>query len=70
MIKKSLKSAVGTSIGVALGGCILPRLFFPNLYNSTFPLIWKQAILYLIVGYVASFVVLFIINWVQAKLQK
>ncbi|WP_069997668.1 hypothetical protein [Cellulosilyticum sp. I15G10I2] len=70
MIEKSLKSAVGTSIGVALGGCILPRFFFRNLYNNTFPPIWKQAILYLIVGYMTSFLVFFIINWVKAKLQK
>ncbi|MDF2596541.1 MAG: hypothetical protein K0R69_2882 [Clostridia bacterium] len=70
MVKKSLKSAVGTSIGVTLGGCILPRLFFRNLYNNTFPPIWKQVIFYLIVGYMTSFLVFFIINWVKAKQQK
>lgn len=35
MIKKSLKSAIGISIGITIGGCIFPRIFFDNLYNDT-----------------------------------
>jgi len=67
MIKKSLKSAIGVSLGVTIGGCVLPRIFFSNLYNNTWPPIWQQAILYFIAGYAVSFLVYLIINWIKSK---
>lgn len=70
MIKKSLTMAVGISIGLALGGCILPRLFSPNMYNSTWPAVWKQAVLYMAVGFIVSFVVSLAINWCTKKFKK
>jgi hypothetical protein len=67
MIKKSLKSAIGVSIGVTIGGCVLPRIFFSNLHNDTWPPIWQQAVLYFVIGYVASFLVYLVINWIKSK---
>jgi hypothetical protein len=55
------------SIGTTIGGCILPRIFFNNLYNDSWPPIWQQVILYLTAGYVASFLVYLVINWIKIK---
>ena len=70
MIKKSLINAIGTSIGCTLGGIILPRLFYPYMYNDTYPPIWKEAILYLIVFYIISFLTKLLINYLKMKYSK
>jgi len=70
MIKEALKRAAGMGIGVALGGCILPRLLYPHMYNNTYPPIWQQAILYFAVGYIVSFAVYLLIAWLKAKYRK
>ncbi|KXL52802.1 hypothetical protein CLNEO_18240 [Anaerotignum neopropionicum] len=70
MIRKSLKSAIGISIGVAIGKCILPRLIFTELYNDTYPPIWKQAILSLVVGYITAFLVVLFFNWIKSLSSK
>ncbi|MDK2808857.1 MAG: hypothetical protein PWP24_1594 [Clostridiales bacterium] len=70
MLKKSLKSAVGVSIGITLGGCIIPRILFSDLYNNTFPPIWEHALTYLIQGYLVSFLVSLLINWIESKKEK
>lgn len=68
MVKKSLKQAIWVGVGVSIGGCILPRLLFKELYNNTWPPIWQDAILYFIGGYVGSFLIFLIINWFKSKL--
>lgn len=68
LIKKALKSAIGPSVGITIGGCILPRLFFVDWYNNTYPPIWKHAILYLLVGYITAFLVFFIISLFQSRM--
>lgn len=67
MLRKALKSAIGVAIGITIGGCALPRICFPNLYNETWPPLWKQIISYFVVGYVTAFLVFLIINWVLSK---
>ncbi|MDD3242325.1 MAG: hypothetical protein PHD32_01220 [Eubacteriales bacterium] len=63
----SLKSAAGIAVGTTIGGCLLPRLFFGNLCNETWPPIWKQAVIYFLVGYLAAFLVFFLINLIKTK---
>ncbi len=69
MIKKSLKQAIGISIGTAIGGVLLPRLLFQDMFNATYPPIWKHLVMYLAVGYIGSFLVFLLINWVKSKLK-
>lgn len=68
MLKRALKFAVGPSIGITLGGIIIPRIMFSNLYNETYPPILVQASMYLIVGYIAAFLVYLFIEWVKSKI--
>ena len=69
MVKKSLKQAIGISVGTAIGGVLLPRLLFPDMFNETYPPIWKQMIIYLAVAYIGSFLVFLLINWIKAKVK-
>ena len=65
MFKRALKFAIGPSIGITLGGIIIPRIMFPNLYNETYPPILVQAGLYFVVGYIVSFLVSLFIEWIK-----
>ncbi len=67
MLKRALKFAIGPSIGITLGGVIIPRIMFSKLYNETYPPILVQAGLYLAVGYIVSFLVSLFIEWVKSK---
>lgn len=67
MLKRALKFAIGPSIGVTLGGIIIPRIMSPNLYNETYPPILVQAALYFIIAYIISFLVSFFIEWTKSK---
>lgn len=67
MLKRALKFAVGPSIGVTIGGIIIPRIVFSNIYNKTYPPIFVQAGLYLVAGYIVSFLVSMIIEWIKLK---
>ncbi|HHV17918.1 MAG TPA: hypothetical protein GXZ27_03575 [Thermoanaerobacterales bacterium] len=67
MLKRALKFAIGPSVGITLGGVIIPRIMFPNLYNETYPPILLQASLYFAIGYIASFLVSLFIEWVNSK---
>ncbi len=67
MIRRALKFAIGPSIGITLGGILIPRIMFSNLYNDTYPPIIEQAILYLVVGYLVSFLVFLFIEWLKSK---
>lgn len=69
IIKRSLKFAIGPSVGVTIGGIIIPRIMFSNLYNETYPPIFVQACLYFVVGYIASFLVSLLIEWIKLKLE-
>ena len=67
MLKRALKFAIGPSVGITLGGIIIPRIMFPNLYNETYPPILLQAGLYFVVGYIVSFLVSLLIEWIKLK---
>jgi uncharacterized membrane protein len=67
MLKRALKFAIGPSIGITIGGIIIPRIMLSYLYNETYPPIIVQAGLYFIVGYIVSFLVSLLIEWVKLK---
>lgn len=67
MLKRALKFAIGPSVGITLGGIITPRIVFTNLYNETYPPILLQAGLYFAVGYIVSFLVSLLIEWIKLK---
>lgn len=68
MIKKSLKSAISISIGITIGGVIIPRLFtFKDLYNHTYPPIFVHIIKYLATTYIVCFIILLLIGWIKSK---
>jgi hypothetical protein len=66
MLKRALKTAIGPSVGIAIGG-IAFRLSYPKLYNETWPNIFVQAVFALAVSYVACFLVNLLIEAVRAK---
>jgi len=69
MIKRALKFAIGPSVGITIGGVIIPRIIFSNLYNKTYPPIFVQASFYFVVGYIVSFLVYLIIEWFKLKMK-
>lgn len=69
MLKRALKFAIGPSVGITIGGIIIPRIMFSNLYNETYPSIPVQACLYFVVGYAVSFLVSLLIEWVESKME-
>ena len=69
MIKRALIVAIGPSIGLVVGN-IFFRIRFPELYNETWPSVLSQALLYLITGYIVSFLIVLLIEWVKAKIKK
>ena len=70
MVKQALKSAIGIGVGTTIGGCVLPRLFFGDLYNGTWPPIWAQALMYFAVGYTVAFLIFLLINWLKCRKDK
>jgi len=69
MIKRTLKFAIGPSVGIVIGN-LLFRITSPQLFNETWPPILMQSLLYLVVGYGVSFFVGLLIEWVRAKTRK
>ncbi len=63
MIKKSLKSAIGVSIGLTFGGYVLPRF----LNENYLPFSMKQVIVYLLFSYSIAFLVSLLINIIKSK---
>jgi putative flippase GtrA len=70
MLKRALKFAIWPSVGVTIGLIIIPRIMFSNLYNETFPPIFVQACLNFIVGYIVSFLLFLLIEWIKLKAKK
>jgi len=66
MIKKALINAIGPTVGLVIGN-VLFRLTNSHLFNETWPPIFMQALLYLVVGYAVSFAVILFIEWVKSK---
>jgi len=64
IIKKSFKSALGVSIGVTLGGVVIPKVFiYPRLYNKHLENLFSftvECILCFIVAFISSFLVFLI----------
>lgn len=69
MFKRALKFAIAPSVGITIGGIIIPRIMFSNLYNETYPPIFVQAGLYFVVGYIVSFLVSLLIEWIKSKVE-
>lgn len=69
MLKRAVKFAIGPSAGITIGGVIIPRIMFSNLYNETYPPIFVQAGLYFVVGYIVSFLVSLLIEWIKLKVE-
>lgn len=69
MLKRAFKFAIGPSLGITLGGIIITRIMFSNLYNETYPPILVQAGLYFVVGYIICFLVSLFIEWIKSKLE-
>ena len=67
-IKRALIIAIGSSVGLVVGN-IFFRIRFPQLYNETWPSILSQALLYLVTGYLVSFLVVLLIEWVKDKIK-
>jgi hypothetical protein len=71
MVKRSLKAAIGVSVGITIGGIIIPRVFmFPHLYNDTYPPILVHSIMYFVVSYVACFLFFLLFEWIKFKLKR
>ncbi|RCX20033.1 hypothetical protein DFR58_102102 [Anaerobacterium chartisolvens] len=70
MLKRALRTAIGVSIGVTIGFVVLPRIFLPQLYNSTYPPVLQQALLYLAISYAICFFVCLLIEWIKSKCEK
>ena len=68
MIRRALILAIGPSIGLVVGNVFF-RIRFPELYNETWPSILSQALLYLVTGYIVSFLVVLLIEWMKAKIK-
>ena len=69
MIKKALKSAVGISIGITIGGVIIPRLFmFKNLYNETYPPVFVHSMIYFVGSYMVCFLFFILLEWIKSKI--
>ena len=68
MIKRALIIAIGPSVGLVVGN-IFFRVRFPQLYNETWPSIFSQALLYLVTGYIVSFLVVLLIEWIKTKIK-
>ena len=66
MVKKALKNAIGPTVGLVIGN-VLFRLTNSHLFNETWPPIFIQFLLYLVVGYAVSFAVILFIEWVKSK---
>lgn len=69
MIKRALKSAIGPSVGIMIGGTIIPRTVFSHLYNDTYPPLLVHAGLSLILGYAVCFLVCLFIEWIKPSCQ-
>lgn len=68
MFKRSLKFAIVPSLGVTIGGVIIPRIVFSNLYTETYPPIFVHTGLYFVVGYITSFLISLFIEWIKSKM--
>ncbi len=59
MLSKALHQAFGVSVGVTIGGVLLPRLLNAEGYDLSYP----PLMLHLPMYFAASFVVCFITAW-------
>lgn len=69
MTKKALRTAIGVSIGVVIGGTLIPRLTHPERYNDTYPAILVQALLYLVVSFAGGFLAALLIEFARERLK-
>jgi hypothetical protein len=65
VLKRALKFAFGPSIGVTIGGVIIPRIMFSN--NEVYPPIFIHASVYFICGYIMSFLISLLFEWIRSK---
>ena len=67
MVKRALIWALGIAFGTALGGVVIPRLIFSNLYSEAHPPIIIHALLYFVVGYIFAFLVILLTQSMKNK---
>ena len=67
MVKRALKFAIPLSLGMTLGSISL-RYIFPQLYNETFKPTLIVTFIYFCISYIASFLVVLLIEWVRSKI--
>ena len=56
MFKKNLGSALGISLGITLGGVIIPRIYFTPQAFTTYPPLLHHILLYFTTTFLASFI--------------
>jgi len=69
-LSRALKFAIGPSLGLTIGGIIIPRIMFANRYNQTYPPMLVHAGLYFVTGYIVSCVIFLFIEWVKSKMER
>lgn len=67
MIKQAFKRALWVSLGVTIGGVLLPRILFPQRYNATYPPLALHALMYFALGYVVCFLTLWFLSFLKSK---
>lgn len=67
MVKEALKSAFGPSLGVTLGGQIIPRIIYSERYNETYPTLFKNVAFVFIILYSVCFLVSLLTLWLKEK---
>ncbi len=67
MVRQALKQAIWISLGVTIGGVMLPRLLNKQLYNDSYPPLALHMLLYFIAGYVVCFLTSWFILYLRSK---
>ncbi len=67
MVWQALKQAVWISLGVTIGGVLLPRLLSSQLYNDSYPPLALHMLLYFVAGYAVCFLTTWLILFVRSK---
>lgn len=67
LVGQALKQAIWVSLGVTIGGVLLPRLLNNQLYNDSYPPLALHMLLYLIAGYAICFITTWLILFLRSK---
>ena len=73
IIIRAIKNAFGVSVGVTIGGTLLPRLLHPENYESAPPLfehLWQNFSVVFVVIFAIWVLVYIVQDWINEKNQK